>query len=493
MRFVIFLCLLNALAVSLAKADDTVTVGLLTFPPALGNPYTGLNMPSTMPWDAVFDTVTRLDHDGTAQPWLATAWERIGPERWRFTLRDDVTFSNGEAFDANALTVAVTFLTSQEGRSTSLGSDLRSVTGAETAGPNQVDILTDGPNVLLPLYLARLFIPAPGHWQDLGAEAFAQDPVGSGPFQVDDWGTGAIAMSAFQQSWRAPKADAVVIRKIPDARSRLQGLLSDALDVAFNLNPEDRAEVEQAGHTFYVRLDPHHVYISFVTVVDSPVQNETVRIALNHAVDREAITEIIMDGATEPATQPAIRPAFGYDPSIEWWPYDPAQARQLLAEAGYPDGFDMAIALVPGNGGNAELAVQKVAQDLAAVGVNVTLKSITLAQLVSYLYEGGWDVPAFNMFGSGYDPLRTYRLKSCLWQTPYYCYPDTVPMIEAARNAPDLETRRERTQALMAYERQHPSTIPLYRRPGFDGVSKNLKGYDVVADVIPFHALELTE
>ena len=473
-------------------AASQITVGLLTFPLSLGNPHMGLNLPLTMPNDALYDTLTRLDHDGAVHPWLATDWQMSSPTTWRFMLREDVAFSNGEPFTAKAVVEALAYLRTPEGAATSLGSDLRRITGAREIGPFEVEIQTEAPHVLLPLYLARLFLPAPDHWSTLGSVAFAQDPVGTGPFQVRDWGQSVIEMDAHNRSWRAPKVDRLIFRKLPDATARLQGLLSGAVDIAFNLGPEDRTEIEANGHQFYVRFDPHHVYISFITVNDSPVQSEAVRIALNHAVDRRAITDIIMAGATQPANQPTIRPAFGYNPDVEDWPYDPELAKRLLAEAGYPNGFDMRIAMVPGNGGNSELAVQKLAQDLGAIGVNVTLQSITLPRLVRYIYEGDWEADAFDMFGSGYDPLRTYRLKSCRWQTPYFCDETIMPMIDAAETAPDLETRRKLTQDLMAYERQHPASIQLYRRPGFDGIAARVTGYEVIADVIPFHALGVT-
>ena len=471
------------------RAATEITVGLLAFPLSLGNPHMGLNLPLTMANDALYDTLTRLDHDGAVQPWLATDWQRTDPTTWRFSLREDVSFSNGEPFDARTVVDALEYLRTPEGSATSLGSDLRRITGAREIDPFTVAIETEAPHVLLPLYLSRLFLPAPEHWAALGSVGFSQDPVGTGPFQVKSWEQSVIEMEAHRTSWRAPEVDRLTFRKLPDATARLQGLLSGAVDIAFNLGPDDRATIEAAGHQFYVRLDPHHVYISFITENESPVQSEAVRIALNYAVDRRAITDIIMAGATQPSNQPTIRPAFGYNPEVPDWPYDPALAKQMLSDAGYPEGFEMTIAMVPGNGGNSELAVQKVAQDLAAVGVRVTLQPITLPRLVRYIYEGGWDADAFDMFGSGYDPLRTYRLKSCRWQTPYYCDETIMPMLDAAETAPDIVSRRQLTQALMAYERDHPASIQLYRRPGFDGIAARVTGYEVIADVIPFHAL----
>lgn len=481
---------------SLSLADKTITIGVELLPPTRGNPHQNVSLPGTLPLQAIFDSLTRIRADGAAGPALATAWQTVNETTWVLTLREGVTFSNGEPFNADAVVAAIDFLLSDEGKSETLGTHLTriNVTGAQALSPCEVEITTSRPNAILPIHLDFLRIPAPKHFATLGPERFALDPIGSGPFKVETWAENRIALVRNEAAWRQPKLDSVTLVSVPDQTSRLQGLLSGSLDVAMNLAPEDRDSVEAEGGRLITYPSPSVSYVQFVTAKESPLTDVRVRRALNYAVNKELILEVMFEGAIEPTGQIAHPQAFGFNPEIAPYPYDPDTARALLAEAGYADGFEM-ISLMAGGGANDEQVQQQIAADLARIGVRMEVQRTTFAKYLEYMYQTGWPdrYLSFAMVTSGFDPMHGYRTRSCRWTPSYFCDEAAVPLIEAAESAFDPDERRRLVGTLLKHEHDNPPGILMWQTPAFDAVASRVTHYGVIADVVPFDALEVGE
>jgi peptide/nickel transport system substrate-binding protein len=340
-----------------------------------------------------------------------------------------------------------------------------------------------------------LRIPEPETWRRLGPLDFARAPVGTGPFVLERWRDGRVSLSAHRGSWRAPKVDRVEIVMIPDQAARVQALTSGAVDIAIGLTPEEEPAIAAAGARLHIHLKPETSFLAFVStkpgeVKDVPVKDIRVRRALNYAVNKQAIIDTILGGATAPASQISHPQAFGYNPDLAPYPYDPAKAKALLAEAGFPDGFDLPILLV-GGFNNFDSIYQLIGIDLAAVGVRLKILRNTPAKQQEYVYQGGWPTLGFAMTSSMFDPLGGYRIRSCAWPHPYHCDPAIMPLIDAAQVAPTPELRAELTRKVMAAEHDNPPGIILWQSPGFDGVSHRVSGYKASEDFIPFHDLAL--
>jgi peptide/nickel transport system substrate-binding protein len=477
-------------------AEKAMTIGIQVLPATRGNPHQNVSLPGTLPLQAVFDSLTRIGPDGAAGRALATDWVAEDQTTWVLTLRRDVTFSNGEPFDAAAVVTAFDYLLSDAGKSETIGTHLSriGVTGARARATHTLEITTSRPNAILPIHLDFVRIPAPRHFAALGPEKFALDPVGTGPFKAERWEGGRIALSANRTAWRAPKLDRMNLVQLSDQAARLQGLLSGSLDVAFNVAAEDRDLVEAAGGQLITYANPSVAYIQFVTTKASPLTDVRVRRALNHAVNRDVIIEIMYDGAITPAAQIAHPQAFGFNPTLKPYAYDSARAKALLAEAGYGDGFKM-VTLMVGGGSNDDQAHQQIAADLARVGVEMELQRTTFAKYLEYMYQTGWPDPftAFSMVTSGFDPMHGYRTRSCAWSPAYYCDEAIMPLIGAAESAFDPELRRRLVGDVLAYERDNPPGLLMWQSPAFDAVSARVKEYMVEADVLSFHTLDVSD
>lgn len=479
-----------------AVAEKQITIGIEMLPPTRGNPHQNVSLPGTLPLHAVFDSLTRIGDDGIAGPALAASWQVENPTSWVLHLRDDISFSNGEPLDADAVVATFAFLLSNEGKRETMGTHLTriNVIDARVRDTHTVEITTSRPNAILPIHLDFIRIPAPGHFAALGPERFALDPVGSGPFVVDSWDENRIELTRNNTTWRPPKLERVTLVSVPDQAARLQGLLSGSLDVAYNMSPEDRPLVQAEGGDMFAYSNPSVSYVQFVTTKESPLTDVRVRRALNYAVNKDVILDVIFEGTLEPTGQIAHPQSFGFDSAIEAYPYDPDRAKALLTQAGYADGFDMVSLMVPG-GANLDQVQQLIAADLAQVGVHMEIQRTTFAKYLEYMYQTGWPDPygAFAMVASGFDPMHGYRTRSCRWTPTYFCDEAAIPMIEAAESAFDLEERRRLVGALLVHERNNPPGILLWQTPAFDAVAARVTHYTVIADVVPFHELDVRD
>lgn len=505
----LFLLLCSLLVGADARADrraaSEVPVGMPTgrldiavyaFPPGMGNPHTQTNLPAIFVWPAILEPLTVIGESGAVEPALALYWQRIDALTWRFRLRDNVTFSNGEAFDAEAAAATFAFLQSPAAVGMMVAGEVGQIARTRVHSRLELDVVTHAPDPLLPRGLAVVRMVAPRHWQAVGPAGFARDPVGTGPFRVRSWGATRIELEAWPGSWRAPRVRELVFHELPDAPSRVQAVRAGAVDIAVQLGPDDAAALAAAGARLVARPTGSVLGLSFLLTRPGPLQDPRVREALNLAVDRGRIVEHLLGGYTEAATQHASRHAFGHHPGLAPYPHDPPTARALLAEAGYPDGFRLTAEVAVGVGANDAAVYQQVAADLRQIGVELELRSIPMQLLVRRLFTGDWRGEAFGM---GYDAAphldgwRPFRQHSCLWPRPWFCDPALTALVEAVQRAEELTPRTEAMHRLLeAYHAAIPS-LPLYEVVGFDAVGPRVRHYRNVFGVINFHELELAD
>jgi len=473
---------------------DTLRMGIQGFPSFGGNPLANANTPPLYTHAALFDALTYVRNDGVAQPQVAESWSHTNENTWVFRLRSDVVFHNGEPFNAESVVFAIEILKGELGRGYATASEILNLGSARVIDDRTVEITTTAPNPFLPQELSLLKFVAPQHWRDVGPEGFALAPIGTGPFMLEKWGATLISLVAAPQAWRSPKVERLDLYSVPEQTARLQGLLSGRLDVAVGFSPDDVPTLEDAGYRMHVAPDARSIVFAFITVKQSPLQDQRVRQALNHAVHKQQIVDSLMGGYGRVSTQSAPAIAFGYNPSIPSYEYDPDKARRLLAEAGYPNGFSMVgeiLAYLPAFQTN---IYQQMAADLARVGVNVELRKIPIPQYARGLYQGDWGGEAFGVdYGTApsLDALRSLNRHSCSWLHPWYCDESLTPLLEQARSTFDLDERLQLTQQVMRHQRDQASGIFLYDVVRFDGLTRHVKGFSVYTDFIPYDQISL--
>jgi len=280
----------------------------------------------------ILDTLVKLDFEMNLVPGLATAWERLSPTEWRFTLREGVTFHDGTPFDAAAakhsLERVIALLP--------YAADLLVIESIEAEGPHSLKITTAEPFAALPNQLTDAITGIYAASSFDGEGKFVK-PVGTGPFRFVEYAKQQhTVVERFDDYWgEAPTLDRIVYRYIPDHNSRTIALETGEIDLVINPLPADVRRLE--GTKFGVHAEPTAglYYGSFNVAEDRPTGDVRVRRAIDLLVDRSLIVEGALDGVGLPARS-FFSPQFPWVPdAAPVTPHDPEAAAALLEEAGY--------------------------------------------------------------------------------------------------------------------------------------------------------------
>lgn len=477
--------------------ERELRIAVDALPPFLGHPFASTARPTVFTTSAIYEGLIRFDINGNMNPLLAVSWKNLDELTWRFTLRDGVKFSNGSRLTSESIETAVQWLTSDASLRDGVRGEIPFLRDVQIVDERTADIVTAFPVPNMPRYAGSLIIVEPDLFRSLGRQAYAENPVGTGPFQVSNWGATTIKMEANPYAWRVPQVDQVEIVALPSISGRVQALLSGRVDVATGLGPDERQPIEAGGAVVQTWLDPSVAAITFVTVHGGPLSDPLVRQALNYGVNKEQIIDTFFGGLTSPATQGVSHQAFGFNPDLKPYPFDPDKARRLLADAGYPDGFTF-IFLTQSGLGSGALVFQQVASDLSRIGVEMIIRQLPAAAYFDAVLRdpdhGNADAhatiwPAWPIF----DAMRPLLMHSCLRPTPWHCDEAIQPKINEALEEWDenrgLGLRRE----LMAYTRDSAPAIFLYESPEFVGLSRRVKNYRQLHGIIAYDEIRLLD
>jgi peptide/nickel transport system substrate-binding protein len=327
--------------------------------------------------DNIYETLYVRDAAGELSPGLAADLPvQVDELTWEITLREGISFHNGEPFDAEAVAYSLNRIIDPELASNQF-SYASTISGAEVVDPLTVRVTTEAPDPALTARLYWIKIVPPVYGEDPG---FADAPVGTGPFRFSRWDRGQeVVLEANADYWGdAPEIEGLTFRFIPEASTRFAGLLSGELDLITNVAPEFVPQLPNVATVQGLELP----FILLNAEEGSPLADTRVRQALLQAIDREALAEGLFEGYATVSPGPlAVPSAFGFDASIEGYSYDPELARQLLEEAGAAGAsFEFV-----GPGGrflNDRETVEAIAAFWTEVGLDVT---VTIPEWSEYL------------------------------------------------------------------------------------------------------------
>jgi peptide/nickel transport system substrate-binding protein len=410
-----------------AQLPPTLRVGVNGLPVSMGDPFRGNGRPGTLIWYALYDGLTQLNPKGQLVPSLALSWRATSPTVWRFTLRSGVRYANGRPFDAAAAAKVLNWLASPAARRTVVGNELRSLKSARAIGPLELEIVTARPDPILPKRLVAALMVEPDARARLGPDGFGRAPVGTGPYQLQSWDQRRrrVTLTRNPYSWRTVHYQRVQYIELPDAAVRTQALLSRDVDLA-PVEIEELERLRRRGFTVLARSPMAVMSVGLRTErpTPGPLQDVRVRQALNYAVNKEAMARVLLHGLGRPSGQPAARGAFGHDPALKAYPYDPAKARRLLADAGYPKGFEMDIDVLINAWAADSLIFQAMQHDLRQVGVRANLRVVQLPAYLKNLQGNTWEADAFvaSWNSAPYnDATRPMESFSCRRPKPFFC------------------------------------------------------------------------
>ena len=448
--------------------------------------------------DNVYDTLVQYSAGTTElEPALAESWENSADGlTWTFHLRRGVTFHDGTPFNAEA----VLFSLNRQHEPTH---PFHNVGGAyyqwESTGLRTiVDKITALDEFTVQFHLHRMHAPfiydiastqfaiiSPTAAQQWG-EAFAEHPVGTGPFKFVQWvRNDKIVLEANDAYWGGrPVLDRVIFRAIPNNSVRLLELQNGNLHVMEFPNPDDLPEIQRDARLELLMQSGLNVGYLAMNMDKPPFDNLKVRQGINHAINKAAIVEQLYQGTAIPAKVPIPPTLWSYDDTIEDVPYNPALAKQLLAEAGYPNGFETTLWALPvprpyiPDGRMLAAALQS---DLRNVGIKAEIVTFDWVTYLEKTRNGGHDMALLGWLADTGDPdtfffplLSKTAAEKPAWNIAFYRSDEMQTVLEQARTSTMQAERIALYQQAQAIFHSDAPWVPIAHAQRLLVINKNV-------------------
>jgi len=466
----------------------------------------------------IYDSLVARDEQFRLEPALATSWQATSPTSWRFKLRRNVTFHDGTPFTVDDAVFSIErALAAPSQRSF----QLKGVKAARKVDDATLEIQLEAPDAVLPEKLWLIAMVSKAWCMKHGVER-AQDfngkqetyavrnANGTGPYRLERFEPDVKVVLRRNPAWwgwsdakRAGNVDEVSLVPIRSDATRLAALISGEIDFVFDPPVQDVARLKnESGIALLQATDLGEQYLTFDQTRDelegsdvkgrNPFKDIRVRRAVYHAINVDLIAHKVMRGLAVP-TGALLSPKVDGSPAEldKRLPFDPAKARALLAEAGYPNGFSVPLDCV--NVPWREAVCQAMTAMLTQVGIRTTLRSSPTNQFFPKLSQGsaslieyGW-TPSPDAWASLNALFRTWDPSGLgTFNAGRYSNPKLDALIDAMRVEPDLTRRRAMVGTALRLAADDIAYIPLYRRTLTWAMNKR-----VHAVIWPSDAMEL--
>lgn len=382
-----------------AARGGTLTLGIVQEPPSWdpAQAHVGHRL---QPYQAVYDTLLLREPDGTLAPMLATEWAYTDATNTVLSLdlRTDVTFSDGAAFDAEAVVANIQHFQTENGPQAGQAKSIASVAAVDA---DTVEITLSAPDPALEYYLSQA-LGLMGSPAALGTDGIDRLPVGSGPYVMvaDQTVVGSqVVFTAREDYWNPDlqKWDQLNLKLLADVTSRVNALLTGEVDATL----VDGTVVDQVAAGGFEPLLWTVDWQGLLLFdregsLNPALADVRVRQAINYAFDRENLLAQLSAGKGELTSQVFGPDSTAYLPELdEYYTYDPEKARALLAEAGYADGLEIEMPVVTPGG---ETIMTFAAQQLADIGITVKQTQVPAADFQGELGKGNYAASWFSLF-----------------------------------------------------------------------------------------------
>ncbi len=385
----------------------------------------------------IFEALVATDPNQKLVPGLAASWKALNDTTWEFKLRPDVRFTNGDAFTATDFIYTMCRVPTVENSPSSFTVYTRGIEAIEAPDPLTLIIRTESPRPLLPVNMstigvlnAKVFGGAGVKYNKAGCENLGTPPksadfnspaktVGTGPYKLVEYTRGTqIVLERNDAYWGGkPHWKRVVVRPITSEGPRVAALLAGDVDLIETPPIQDFDKIRGAGFSIAQALSNRIIYIHLDQFAEptpgikgpekNPLKDKRVREALSASIDRKAIVERIMGGVAVAAGELLPVPLFGSSPDMKPVAYNPDAARKLLADAGYPNGFELTLGTPNDRYINDSKIAQAAAQYFTRVGIKTNVDAMTASTFFSRrnklefsAYLAGWGADTGEMSNS---------------------------------------------------------------------------------------------
>jgi peptide/nickel transport system substrate-binding protein len=288
----------------------------------------------------VYEGVLSRDADGKIVDALATDYERVdGENAVTFTLREGVTFHNGDTLKAEDVAYSINRIVKESvGFASQQRDQLAGVTGAEATGDLTVKVTNDGLNPIVFSEFATYCDVMQKAWAEKNDKSYiGQNMMGTGPFTLSSYTEDEeVVLERSEDYWREPAAvSTLTFRAAEEASTRVNQLLQGETDITVNVPPQEVSRVNNSDNATIAAAPSTRIIYNAMRYDVEPFSNVKFRQAMNHAVDLQSIVENVLGGFGAQTGQPTLEGFVGYNPDIDPYPYDPQQAEQLVEESGF--------------------------------------------------------------------------------------------------------------------------------------------------------------
>jgi peptide/nickel transport system substrate-binding protein len=440
--------------------------------------------------NSIFDSLVERDYSGALVPMLAESWSFPDPNTIEFKLRQGVTFHNGEPFNATSVKFSIERMLDPEFKSPLAGGWPKAFQSVEIVDDATVRFHLSQPDATIfdALAVSGAMLP-PQYYSQSSEDVLSTSPVGSGPFKfVESVRDDHTTLARNPNYWGidtykgAPLVATVIFRPVPDAGTRMADLLNGTADMIFDVSPDDLSTLRgRAADGYQVVTGNASAKLQFIEFMPKkatdPLADRRVRQALNYAVNVESIVTNLFNGLGTRQSSPIMTGALGYDPSVPAYDYNPTFARQLLADAGYPNGFSTTMDLSSSDNRAEALAV--IGQ-LQQVGVTVQPKTLELATFNANWSQDKSSDLRFARWGGLQDPavfLNFTTVCGGFLADQFACDKDATALAQQAANTLDPNVRAGMYAQVARLLHDDPMGIYLANDVSIYGVAPRVSGW----------------
>jgi peptide/nickel transport system substrate-binding protein len=395
----------------------------------------------------VFDPLVSRGEDGKPKAMLAETWENPDPNTWVFHLRQGVKFQDGSPLTASDVKASLDTMFKAK---TPLAPLWATVASVEASDDKTVVIKTSAPTGALLNNLSLAFVAKA---DQVGKPDINTKPIGTGPFKLDEFKSGErTVLTANADYWGdKPKVQRIELREIPEVAGRLTALETGEIDLTYDLPPDQLGQVKGFDNVTVKTVPSFNYYFVWFNNGKKPLNDPRVRQALWYAVDFSKVQRDLFGESATVAKAPVPQAAFGAA-QLNPYAYDPQKAKDLLAQAGYPNGFRTSIQWSTECCANVRALTQTLISEWKKIGVEVQPQEKERGKWLDDLLALRWDINIQdNAIITGDSEYALGRLYTCAAKRLGYCSTEYDAAIKKAKQTLDANAR--------AVELQHAQEI----------------------------------
>lgn len=430
----------------------------------------------------MFDPLVTRDDNNNIVPALATSWKIINDTTWEFKLREGVKFHNGESFNAQSVKNTFKILLDPEQRLVQ-GTFWSGIKDVEIVDDFTVRIITNEPMSILTYLTLGAMVPL-----SYDVRTFGINPIGTGPFKFVEWVRGDhLIVEANLDYWGGPpKVEKVIWYPITEEATRVAVAMTGEVDIVSMIPTNMASIVEKVPNVdLMTELSIMTPCLALGGFGRAPIGGHDGKVlrAIDYAIDREKIVEVVYQGYAEPAKSNFSPCVFGYTP-VEWRPYDPEKAKQLLTEVGWdPENKVEAWYKKGGVPGSDNLAVV-IHSMLKEVGINIDIRVAPDSAVAGPIINGG----NFDIYFEGWNNIFLDADPDLFMNfhpegrdregaSKYKRGKELAELIEKGRYSLDPEVRLEAYKKVQEIIWEYPTRLPLVHIQEIYAVNNRVKGF----------------